>query len=83
MDTVTHALLPVIITTVALRDTRPDWLCGRGGLIVIGIAGALPDLLSPHLSIESRLNSWSHGLPFWLLLSSLILLSSTLQRSIW
>ncbi len=83
MDTVTHALLPVIITAVALRDKRPDWLRGRGGWIVIGIAGALPDLLSPHLSIDSRLNSWSHGLPFWLLLSSLILLSSTLPRSLW
>ena len=83
MDTVTHALLPVIVTAVALRDSRPEWLCKRGGLIVIGIAGALPDLLSPHLSIDSRLTSWSHGLPFWFLLSSLLLLLCLVIRNRW
>jgi len=83
MDTVTHALLPVIVTAVVLRDKKPDWLLGRSGFVIIGIAGALPDLLSPHLSIDSRLNSWSHGLPFWFLLSTVLLLLCAVVRQRW
>ncbi len=37
----------------------------RHGLLAIGLAGAMPDLLNPHLSLASRMTSWSHGLPFW------------------
>lgn len=83
MGTVTHAVLPVLAAAVVLRDRRPDWLMGRSGWIVIGVAGALPDLLSPHLSIDSRLNSWSHGLPFWCLLSLLLLLACAVIRERW
>lgn len=63
MDTVTHALLPVIATGIFAKGVR--WI-GRRGIFAIGMAGALPDILTPHLSLEARMSSWSHGLPFWL-----------------
>lgn len=62
MDTITHALAPVILTRLVFG--KAPWI-PRYGLVAIGLAGALPDLLNPHLSLESRLSSWSHGLPFW------------------
>ncbi|RYD25985.1 MAG: hypothetical protein EOP87_23490 [Verrucomicrobiaceae bacterium] len=34
-------------------------------LLAIGLAGAMPDLVSPHLSLAARMTSWSNGLPFW------------------
>ncbi len=63
MNIITHALAPVVICHLAFG--RREWQ-GKYGLIAIGAAGALPDLLSPHLSLESRMASWSHGLPAWL-----------------
>lgn len=78
MDIITHALIPVIC--IRLATARPNWL-GRWGLILVGIAGALPDLLNPHLSLESRMISWSHGLPFWLAFSMIILIGSFMIRS--
>lgn len=77
MDTVTHALMPVIFTRFAAGNAK--WL-GRRGLIAIGVAGALPDLLNPHLSLESRMTSWSHGIPFWLVLSALLMVGSLASR---
>jgi hypothetical protein len=77
MDTVTHALIPVICVGVVARHAR--WI-GRRGLVGIGIAGALPDLLNPHLSLESRMTSWSHGIPCWLVLSVLLVVISRFNR---
>jgi membrane-bound metal-dependent hydrolase YbcI (DUF457 family) len=77
MDTITHALIPVIC--VRLAAGRKHWL-GRWGLVQIGLAGALPDLLNPHLSLESRMISWSHGLPFWIAFSVIILITSFIIR---
>jgi membrane-bound metal-dependent hydrolase YbcI (DUF457 family) len=74
MDTVTHALLPVIICATAWRDKRPEWFAGRKQWFYLALAGALPDLLTPHLSIDARWSSWSHGLPFWLALSVVLLM---------
>lgn len=62
MDTITHALAPVIIARLTLG--KPGWM-PRYGLLSIGLAGAMPDLINPHLSLASRMTSWSHGLPFW------------------
>lgn len=73
MDTVTHALAPVIIAHVCLA--RPERF-GRWGLVAIALAGAMPDILSPHLSLESRMTSWSHGLPFWSALTFGLLIAS-------
>lgn len=61
MNTVTHALAPVILTRVLLR--RGDWK--RSRWFLLGLAGALPDIINPHLSLEARMASWSHGLPCW------------------
>jgi hypothetical protein len=77
MDTVTHALLPVILIG-AVAGQKP-WL-GRWGLVAVGAAGALPDLLSPHLSLEARLSSWSHGLPFWLLFTIGVVSAALISR---
>jgi LexA-binding, inner membrane-associated putative hydrolase len=62
-----HALLPVIgclaIEAVALtwRGERvfPDWM-----LPVVALFGVLPDLCSPHISLEDRYASGSHSLLF-------------------
>ena len=62
MDTITHALAPVILTRLAFG--KPAWM-PRFGLVAIGVAGAMPDLVNPHLSLAARMTSWSHGLPFW------------------
>jgi membrane-bound metal-dependent hydrolase YbcI (DUF457 family) len=66
MNTVSHALAPVILTRLILGSSacrrRRHWL-------LIGLGGALPDLLNPHLSLEARMTSWSHGLPFWMAFS--------------
>jgi membrane-bound metal-dependent hydrolase YbcI (DUF457 family) len=72
MDTVTHALLPVILAEVALKGQKRF---GGRGLVLIGVAGALPDLLNPHVSLEARLQSWSHGLPFWAAFSICVMLA--------
>jgi membrane-bound metal-dependent hydrolase YbcI (DUF457 family) len=77
MNTVTHALLPVIC--VRLIAKSPQWL-GRRGPIYIGLAGAMPDLINPHLSLEARLTSWSHGIPFWLAISTIFVISSLCSR---
>ena len=77
MDTITHALIPVILTRLVAK--RASWL-GRWGLIAIGIAGALPDLLTPHITLESRLSSWSHGIPFWAVSAIGMILASICSR---
>lgn len=63
----THALLPVAIALgidnvrIALgRDEGfPAW-----AIPAIGLAGALPDLCTPHLSLDARYTSWSHTMLF-------------------
>ncbi len=59
----THALLPVcgalVMENVSLARGRghvfPAW-----SMPVIGLFGALPDICTPHLSLEARYTSWSH-----------------------
>ena len=68
MNTVTHALAPVLIAHFFKnKKVRMNWR----SYVAIGIAGALPDILNPHLTLESRLASWSHGIPFWVVFSVL------------
>ncbi len=63
----THTLLPVcaglVIENLSLVKGRgyvfPPW-----ALPVIGFFGALPDLCSPHISLEARFTSWSHTVWF-------------------
>lgn len=67
MYVITHALSPVVLSAtidaIALENTGVRLLRGRHYL-AIGLAGALPDLLSPHLSLAARYASWSHTLWF-------------------
>ncbi|MEM6884884.1 MAG: metal-dependent hydrolase [Verrucomicrobiota bacterium] len=65
MHTLTHALLPVLALSAGSRrttDKGPNyWNWKR--LLLVALAGALPDLLNPHLSLQARYTSWSHGVP--------------------
>jgi hypothetical protein len=68
----THTLLPVClglaIENASLAKGKghffPEW-----ALPVIGLFGALPDLCTPHISLEARWTSWSHNI--WFLLGLL------------
>lgn len=59
----THTLMPVcaalVLENVSLAKGRghvfPAW-----SLPVIGLFGALPDVCTPHISLEARYTSWSH-----------------------
>lgn len=80
----THAGLPLIL--LAWRRVRAR-KCGKEiiptpYLIVTAIVGALPDLLNPHISLESRLSSWSHGLPFFALFTVLLYVAVIPKRSV-
>ncbi|QJE95799.1 metal-dependent hydrolase [Luteolibacter luteus] len=63
----THTLLPVCLGLAAENlslakgkgHVFPEW-----ALPVIGLFGALPDLCSPHISLEDRMTSWSHTVWF-------------------
>lgn len=74
----THVLLPVCLGLVAenVSLTRgrgaafPEWT-----LPVVGLFGALPDLCTPHLSLEARFSSWSHTV--WFLLALIPICSMT------
>ena len=68
----THAFLPVLAASVvnAYRvKSRRRSLFTAKELVFIGVAGCLPDLLSPHISLSARLNSWTHNL--WFLIGSI------------
>lgn len=84
MTPITHALAPVIIVKVltnliARRENTSEFPLNsslntrlnfsKWDYLVIGLAGALADLINPHIYLKDRLTSWSHGLPFWLLFS--------------
>jgi hypothetical protein len=67
MFIVTHTLLPVClglaVENVSLATGHSHFF-PRWGLVAIGAFGALPDICSPHLSLEARLESFSHTLGF-------------------
>jgi hypothetical protein len=63
----THALMPVCGCLLA---DQISITAGRGRIIppmalwAVAVFGALPDLCSPHLSLEARHASWSHTVWF-------------------
>lgn len=63
----THALMPVCACLLA---GKMSVVAGRGrifptpGLWMVGVFGVLPDLCTPHLSLEARFASWSHTVWF-------------------
>lgn len=76
----THTLLPVCLA-LGVEDSRlalgrpeafPVW-----SIPAIGVFGALPDLCSPHLSLEARYSSWSHALLFLAILLPVVAGCST------
>lgn len=77
MNTVTHALAPVILAHVVLSRSKR---LGAWSLVAIGVAGALPDLLTPHMTLESRMISWSHGLPSWAAFTGILFVISLLSK---
>ena len=76
MNTITHALLPLI--GISVGQGRRYWTGKK--LLLVGVFGALPDILNPHLGIEARLSSWSHGLPAFLGVSLVLLILSCIKR---
>lgn len=91
MNTLTHALLPVLAAGVLARispanDKHPEKSSrivpyGKKAILLIALAGAAPDLLTPHLSLEARYSSWSHSIFAWLGISFFILLLQLHPRS--
>lgn len=63
----THMLLPVsgclVIDNVSLARRGERWFPGWS-LFAVAFFGALPDVCTPHLSLEARYDSWSHGVAF-------------------
>ena len=86
MNTVTHALLPVIAAAACesgfqlFKARRNHWSCKQ--LLLIGLFGAAPDLLNPHLSLEARYTSWSHSIWFWAALSVLLYIFTLAKRHV-
>lgn len=76
----THALLPVA-TALGIDNARlalgRDEVFPAWSIATIGLFGALPDLCTPHLSLEARYSSWSHTLVFLAGLLPLAALTST------
>jgi len=64
---ITHGLSPLV--GIGFADLATGRHLERTHLILIGLAGAAPDILSPHLSLDARLHSWTHNL--WFLLGSI------------
>ena len=56
----THALSPVVAIGVyqLIVHKRLDWKF----LAWVAVAGAAPDCLDPHITLEARQTSWSHSL---------------------
>lgn len=75
MTTVTHVLAPIILVKL-FRLKRDSF--SKFDYIWIGVAGGLADVINPHYYLIDRLTSWSHGLPFWVLFSLLVVLVSFL-----
>ena len=73
MTTVTHALAPIIL--VKLFRLKNDTL-SKYDYLWIAISGGLADVINPHIYLKDRLTSWSHGLPFWVVFSLLLLILS-------
>lgn len=70
----THSLLPVcgclLADRISMSTGRERMFTGRQ-LCVIGVFGMLPDILSPHFSLESRQVSLSHTV--WFLMGIFLL----------
>ena len=78
MNVITHALLPALLAAPLLSRRRPREYYASVG--AVALAGALPDLLHPHLSLAARYASWSHSVFAWAGVTLLLLLSALIFR---
>ncbi len=84
MTVVTHFAVPVIVAGLfdlgsVKRLGKP--LFSRWQMAGIGFCGILPDLLTPHLSLNARYTSWSHTLWFFAAFTLLVtILANVLNR---
>ena len=65
----THLALPIIVAgALNLRRVieTDEPLFSRWHVLLIGIGGLLPDLITPHISLHARYTSWSHTAWFFL-----------------
>lgn len=67
MNFITHACLPVVLVSAAEiilnKQNKVDYL-SNWQLVLIGVAGMLPDLLWPHFSLRQRMHSPTHTIWF-------------------
>lgn len=79
MSPITHALLPLFIghRWLPRAGEIPSWRqCA-----IVGMAGVLPDALSPHLSLAARHASHSHSLPaFFAFMGGALVISRFVRR---
>jgi hypothetical protein len=84
MNVISHIVYPVLFAQTAngLRiHKREAPLFSKKQLLLIGIGGALPDILSPHLGLQERYESFWHSLWFVLLIAvSVLILSRMIPR---
>jgi hypothetical protein len=80
----THALLPVcgclLADNLAVAAGRERMFPVRS-LWIVGIFGVLPDLCSPHISLEARYSSWSHTVWFMAGLVLVAAMTGTFQQN--
>ncbi len=48
-----------------ISGTRSEKIAVWRTALIIGIVGAMPDMMDPHVTLEERLRSWSHSLTAW------------------
>jgi membrane-bound metal-dependent hydrolase YbcI (DUF457 family) len=86
MNTITHALLPVIAAALYERsylvEEQRRLAFSTKRLIVIGIFGAAPDILNPHISLDARYTSWSHGIVFWVIITMCLVILHLTRRKV-
>lgn len=77
MTPVSHALLPVFFGQrwIPQKDNRPQ----IPAALLVAVCGASPDVLSPHLYLDSRHTAYSHTVWAWLIFAVLTLASSQLK----
>ncbi len=83
MNIVAHILFPIasVQFTETCRPGNKPRLFSWKQILIIGICGGLPDILSPHTGLEDRYGSFAHSLSFLLLgLLTVLLLSRQFSR---
>ena len=70
----THFAIPIVVAgsfnLFSISKTHQA-LLSRWHILLIGISGLLPDILTPHIRLQARYDSWSHTA--WFLFSFFLL----------